>query len=76
MYLKDIIDKKIAVNCRNEEEVKKLFDYAKENCLENCQSVSELIYWWRTFKENTCYHLYLRSLPVPFRLLLRPRRDA
>lgn len=58
MYLKDIIDKKIAINCRTEEEVKKMFEYAKENVFENCQSVSELIYWWETFKENTCYRLY------------------
>lgn len=59
MRFKDIIDEKIAINCRTEEEVKKLFKYAKENVLENCQSVSELIYWWEMFKENTCYHLYL-----------------
>ena len=57
MYLKDIIDKKIAINCRTEEELKKLFECAKENGLENCQSVSEIIYWWETFEENTCYHL-------------------
>lgn len=57
MYLKDIVDKKIAINCRTKEEVKKLFECAKENGLENCQSVSELIDWWKTFKENTCYHL-------------------
>lgn len=59
MYLKDIIDKKIAINCRTEEEVKKLFEYAKENGLEDCQSISEFIRRWKTFKENTCYHLYL-----------------
>lgn len=58
MRLKDIIDKNIAINCRAEEEVKKLLEYAKKNCLENCQSISELIYWWEMFEENTCYSLY------------------
>ena len=55
MYLKDIIDKKIAVNCRTKEEVKKLFEYAKENGLDNYRSISEIIFLWEAHKENTCY---------------------
>ena len=58
MYLKDIIDKKIVINCRTEEEVKKLFEYAKENGLEDCQSISEFIRRWKMFEENTCYRFY------------------
>ncbi len=58
MYLKDIIDKKIVINCRTEEEVKKLFEYAKENGLEDCQSISEPIRRWKMFEENTCYRFY------------------
>lgn len=59
MRLKDIIDKNIVINCRTEEEAKKLFEYAKENILENSRSVSELIYWWKKFEENTCYRFYI-----------------
>lgn len=59
MRFKDIIDKKIAINCRTEEEVKKLFEYVKENVLENCQIISEIMYWWKSYEENTCYHFYL-----------------
>ena len=58
MYLKDIIDEKIVINCRTEEEVKKLFEYAKENGLEDCQSISEFIRRWKMFEENTCYRFY------------------
>ena len=58
MYLKDIIDKKIVINCRTEEEVKKMFEYAKENGLEDCQSISEFIRRWKMFEENTCYRFY------------------
>ena len=58
MRFKDIIDKKIVINCRTEEEVKKLFEYAKENGLEDCQSISEFIRRWKLFEENTCYRFY------------------
>ena len=58
MRFKDIIDKKIAINCRTEEEVKKLFEYAKENGLEDCQSISKIIFLWNRFEENSCYRFY------------------
>lgn len=58
MRFKDIIDKKIAINCRTEEEVKKLFEYAKENGLSDCQGCPEKLYWWR-FDKRACYRFYL-----------------
>ena len=58
MRFKDIIDEKIVINCRTEEEVKKMFEYAKENGLEDCQSISEFIRRWKMFEENTCYSFY------------------
>lgn len=59
MYLKDIIDKKIAINCRTKEEAKKLFEYAKDNGPKDCQSISDIIHCWNVFEENTCYRFYL-----------------
>ena len=55
MRFKDIIDKEIAINCRTEEEVKKLFECAKENGLKIFQSLDRLIFLWKDYKENTCY---------------------
>ena len=55
MRFKDIIDKKIAINCRTEEEARKLFEYAKVNGLDNYRSISEIIFLWQNRKENTCY---------------------
>ena len=60
MLFKDIIDRKIAINCRTEEEVKKLFEYAKENGLEDWRGWR----WrkdtsWKRFEENVCYRFYL-----------------
>lgn len=60
MYLKDIIDEKIAVNCRTKEEVKKLFECAKENGLEDCQSISDFIHCWNVCEEKTCCNFYLK----------------
>ena len=35
-----------------------MFEYAKENGLEDCQSISEFIRRWKMFEENTCYRFY------------------
>lgn len=58
MRLNDIIDEKIAINCRTKEEAKKLFEYAKENGLEDSESISEFIDYWNFRQEDTCYHFY------------------
>lgn len=55
MRFKDIIDKKIAINCRTEEEGRKLFEYAKVNGLDNYRSFSKIIFLWQNHKENTCF---------------------
>lgn len=53
MYLKDIIDKKIAINCRTEEEARKLYD----NAINGFEILDDslFIHWWEAYKENTCY---------------------
>ena len=55
MRFKDIIDKKIAINCRTEEELRKLFEYAKDNGLRDCQSISDIIHLWEDYQKNTCF---------------------
>lgn len=53
MYFKDIIDKKIAINCRTEEEAKKLFEYA----INGFEILNDnlFIHLWKNYQENTCY---------------------
>lgn len=55
MRFKDIIDEKIAINCRTKEEAKKLFEYAKENGLEDSKSISDFIHYWNSREGDTCY---------------------
>lgn len=53
MRFKDIIDKKIAINCRTKEEAKKLFEYVINGF--EILNVSLLIHSWENYKENSCY---------------------
>lgn len=53
MRFKDIIDKKIAINCRTEEEAKKLFEYVI-NGFEILNN-NLFIHLWKNYQENTCY---------------------
>ena len=48
MYLKDIIDKKIAINCRTEEEARKLYD----NAINGFEILDDslFIHWWEAYK--------------------------
>ena len=54
MYLKDIINKKIAINCRTKEEADSLCEYAKENGLNELNLSRKN---WNIFKENSCFVL-------------------
>lgn len=60
MRFKDIIDKKIAINCRTKEEAIKLLEYAKDNGLKDCQifSISDIIHFWEDYQKNTCFRFY------------------
>lgn len=53
MRFKDIIDKKIAINCRTEEEAKKLFEYVINGF--EILNYSLFIHLWKNYQENTCY---------------------
>ena len=58
MYLKDIINKKIAINCRTKEETNSLCEYAKENGLNELNLSGND---WNIFKENSCFVLLTLS---------------
>lgn len=56
MYLKDIIDRNIAINCRTEEEARNLCEYLIENGI-NTGYLNNDNTCWETYKENSCYVL-------------------
>lgn len=64
MYLKDIIDRNIGINCRTEEEAIKLFECIKEDFYnDDYEYYSENQFYWHCFEENTCYFLIYKKNP-------------
>lgn len=55
MFLKDILDKKIAINCRTEEEATRLCKYAEEIGYDNFKRYSEGMIYYSVFLQDTCY---------------------
>lgn len=54
MFLKDILDKNMVINCRTEEEATKLFKYAEENGYDNYKRYSNKKIHY-DYLQDTCY---------------------
>lgn len=76
MFLKDIIDKKIAINCRTEEEARTLFEHIKKRLDDNSNFENYInnINLWRTFKENTCYNFIYEKESYKIDFEMGPKR--
>lgn len=55
MFLKDILDKKIAINCRTEEEAMRLCKYAEEKGYDNYERYSNRKTCYSELLQDTCY---------------------
>lgn len=65
MYFVDIINEKIAINCRTEEEATRLFEHIKKRLVDNSQYEGYIHNQnlWKLYKENNCYNFIYQKDP-------------